>query len=227
MVEDTPVSSSSSTVMHSAASEPVGLLPSQAEGSSMDVVLPAPTEVTRSPPEARLIPDSRPLAVESRDPGGNTETEIDSSAPTPEALRSSLQDSKPVQNQSATTGVKQGNGKKAPLRREPSVPKQVRVRTGPFPLQVRLTNGETIQGTFESYQLLRDVKNFVDLQRTDGNMEFKLAIPFPRKVFTEGGSYFVIHLPLHSSSFHAVQSRTFGGLNSLMWQPQEFQLNFT
>lgn len=194
-VEDTPVPSSSNTVMHSAASEPEGLPPSQTEESSMDVDLPGPTEpteVTRSPayPEARLIPDSRPVTVESRDgmdPGGSTEMGINSSAPKPETLRSSSQDSNTVQNQ-ARTGVKQGNGKKTPLRREPSGPKPVRVRTGPFLLQVRLTNGETIQGTFESYQLLRDVKNFVDLQRTDGNMEFQLAIPFPRKVFTEGGS---------------------------------------
>lgn len=187
-VEDVPVPSSSNPVTHSAASsEPVGLHPNQAEESSIDLNLPGhiePTEVTRNPvhPEAPLIPDSRPLTVEIRDRMGSN-----SSAPKPEDLRGNLQESKTSQNQ-AGTGGKPGNGKKAPLRREPPGPKPVRVRTGPFLLQVRLTNGETIQGTFESYQLLREVKNFVDLQRTDGNMEFQLAVPFPRKVFTEGGN---------------------------------------
>lgn len=160
----------------------------------MEVDLPGPAEVTRSPvyPEARPIPDAGPLAVESRDgrdSGGSTATDANSAASKPEALKSSSsQDSKAVENE-AKTDVKQGNGKKTTLRREPSVgTKPVKVRTGPFLLQVRLTNGETIQGTFESHQLLRDVKNFVDLQRTDGNMEFRLAIPFPRKLFFEEGS---------------------------------------
>lgn len=179
--EDTPVQSSSSTV----------------EGASMDVDVPEPTEVTRSPeaqpiPEALPIPEAKPLTVESgdgRDPGASTAAETNSSVSQPEVLKSvPSEDSKAVQNQ-AQTAVKQGNGKKTTLRREPSGgAKPVKVRTGPFLLQVRLTNGETIQGTFESYQLLRDVKNFVDLQRTDGNMEFRLAVPFPRKLFSEEGT---------------------------------------
>ncbi|KAG0599133.1 hypothetical protein M758_12G130700 [Ceratodon purpureus] len=181
--EDIPVQSSSTTV----------------EGSSMDVDLPEPTEVARSPvyPEAQPIPDAGSLTVESRDgraSGGSTAADTNSLAPKPEPVKSSSpealkssssEDSKSVQNQ-AKTVVKQGNGKKTTLRREPSGgTKPVKVRTGPFLLQVRLTNGETIQGTFESYQLLRDVKNFIDLQRTDGSMEFRLAIPFPRKLFSE------------------------------------------
>jgi hypothetical protein len=198
--EDTPVQSSSSTV----------------EGASMDVDVPEPTEVTRSPeaqpipealpipeaqpiPEALPIPEAKPLTVESgdgRDSGASTAAETNSSVSQPEVLKSvPSEDSKAVQNQ-AQTAVKQGNGKKTTLRREPSGgAKPVKVRTGPFLLQVRLTNGETIQGTFESYQLLRDVKNFVDLQRTDGNMEFRLAVPFPRKLFSEEGTIATLSSP--------------------------------
>lgn len=182
-VLETPVSSSPSTEAPSAASEPLVVLPTQPEESSKDVDLTAPTEATRSVPEARLSPDARPStagSLDELDTGGSANSSAPASAP----VRSGSQDSRLVQKE-ASTGVKPGNGKKIPLRREPSAPKPVRIRTGPFLLQVRLTNGETIQGSFDSYQLLRDVKNFVDLQRTDGNWEFQLAVPFPRKVFTE------------------------------------------
>lgn len=191
----------------------------------MHVDLPEPTGGTRSQvvhPEAQTIPDAGPVTVESRDgrdPGGNAATDTNSAAFKPESLRgSSSQEPNRVQNQ-ASTGVKQGNGKKTTLRREPSGGiKPVKVRTGPFLLQVRLTNGETIQGTFESHQLLRDVKNFVDLQRTDGNMAFRLAVPFPRKLFSEEGNKPDHHL--YFSSFLAVHSRTVG--DSEYWSHGSF-----
>ena len=61
------------------------------------------------------------------------------------------------------------------------------------------------------------MKNFVDLQRTDGDMQFRFAIPFPRKVFSEEGtqlSYICISIPLVCL---AVYNRTVGGL-----EPWEF-----
>lgn len=209
-VLETPVSSSPSTVAPSAASEPLVVLPTQPEESSKDVDLTAPTEATRSVSEARLSPDARPSTAGSLD-GLDTGGSANSSAPAPAPVRSSSQDSRLVQKE-ASTGAKPGNGKKTPLRREPSAPKPVRVRTGPFLLQVRLTNGETIQGSFDSYQLLRDVKNFVDLQRTDGNLEFQLAVPFPRKVFTEEGMHLCFIFTCNFSAGNTYQEVAMAGV---------------
>lgn len=195
--EGTPVQSNSSTVANSVAPEREVMPTGQNEGSSMGVDVASrkePTVVTSSPvnPVAHPIQEAGPSRVESRDErgsGGSTSTETNTLASKSSAAKN---DSQVLKAAEARTVVKQGsgngNGKNTSMRREQSVEKLVsvpRVRTGPFPLQVKLTNGETIQGTFESYQLLRDVKNFIDLQRTDGNMDYRLAVPFPRKIFTE------------------------------------------
>lgn len=195
--EGTPVQSNSSTVANSVAPEREVMPTGQNEGSSMGVDVASRKErtvVTSSPvnPVAHPIQEAGPSRVESRDErgsGGSTSTETNTLASKSSAAKN---DSQVLKAAEARTVVKQGsgngNGKNTSMRREQSVEKLVsvpRVRTGPFPLQVKLTNGETIQGTFESYQLLRDVKNFIDLQRTDGNMDYRLAVPFPRKIFTE------------------------------------------
>ncbi|KAG6558024.1 hypothetical protein Mapa_000203 [Marchantia paleacea] len=54
-------------------------------------------------------------------------------------------------------------------------------KTGPFLLQIRLTNSENIRGEFEATNTLRDVKSFVDRNRTDGSKSYSFVIPFPRK----------------------------------------------
>jgi hypothetical protein len=91
----------------------------------------------------------------------------------------------------AKAEVRRATKKKSSSSSEPPLEKPVRIRTGPFLLQIRLENGETVQGTFESSQYLRDVKEFVDVQRTDGRSSYNLAIPFPRKVFSDGGISFI------------------------------------
>lgn len=60
-------------------------------------------------------------------------------------------------------------------------------RTAFFLLQIRLSNNENIFGTFLSTDLLKDVKRFVDANRTDGKQTYSLAIPFPRKTFCKSG----------------------------------------
>lgn len=91
----------------------------------------------------------------------------------------------------AKAEVRRATKKKSSSSSEPPLEKPVKIRTGPFLLQIRLENGETVQGTFESSQYLRDVKEFVDVQRTDRRSSYNLAIPFPRKVFSDGGISFI------------------------------------
>lgn len=50
-------------------------------------------------------------------------------------------------------------------------------------LQIRLTNGKTLQRTFGAKEPLSAVRVYVELNRTDGEGPFTLMIPFPRKVF--------------------------------------------
>ena len=51
-----------------------------------------------------------------------------------------------------------------------------------------MINNETIQGSFEPFNLLREVKMFVDQNRTDGSYNYVFALPFPRKKFGRLGS---------------------------------------
>lgn len=57
-----------------------------------------------------------------------------------------------------------------------------------FTIQIRMINNETIQGSFEPSNLLREVKTFVDRNRTDGTYNYVFALPFPRKKFGASGS---------------------------------------
>jgi len=52
-------------------------------------------------------------------------------------------------------------------------------------LQIRLTNGSTLTHTFGTKEQLASVRLFIEMNRTDGNGNFKLQTNFPRKVFTE------------------------------------------
>ncbi len=65
-------------------------------------------------------------------------------------------------------------------------------RTAFFLLQIRLSNNENIFGTFLSTDLLKDVKRFVDANRTDGKQTYSLAIPFPRKTFCKSGLWILL-----------------------------------
>ena len=49
----------------------------------------------------------------------------------------------------------------------------------------RLTNGSTLTHTFGTKEQLASVRLFIEMNRTDGNGNFKLQTNFPRKVFTE------------------------------------------
>ncbi|KAL3689947.1 hypothetical protein R1sor_016256 [Riccia sorocarpa] len=62
--------------------------------------------------------------------------------------------------------------------------KEAKKRDGPFLLQIRLTNSENIRGEFEPTNTLRDVKIFVDKNRTDGRKSYTFVIPFPRRCLT-------------------------------------------
>uniref|UniRef100_A0A0D6QTM1 UBX domain-containing protein n=1 Tax=Araucaria cunninghamii TaxID=56994 RepID=A0A0D6QTM1_ARACU len=52
-------------------------------------------------------------------------------------------------------------------------------------LQIRLLNGASLQAKFAATDTLRRVKDYISKNRTDGNRAFSLAIPYPRKVFSE------------------------------------------
>ncbi|KAH9302029.1 hypothetical protein KI387_013612, partial [Taxus chinensis] len=52
-------------------------------------------------------------------------------------------------------------------------------------LQIRLLNGSNLQAKFAATDTLTRVKDYVIENRTDGNRAFSLAIPYPRKVFSE------------------------------------------
>lgn len=52
-------------------------------------------------------------------------------------------------------------------------------------LQIRLLNGLSLQAKFAATETLTRVKHYIEENRTDGNRAFSLAIPYPRKVFSE------------------------------------------
>eukprot|EP00249_Psilotum_nudum_P011625 c23284_g1_i1 orf=332-1849(-) len=52
-------------------------------------------------------------------------------------------------------------------------------------LQVRLTDGENIRGEFVTKDYLSMVRDFVDRNRTDGNCDYFMALPYPRRVFDD------------------------------------------
>ncbi|GLJ21854.1 hypothetical protein SUGI_0408660 [Cryptomeria japonica] len=52
-------------------------------------------------------------------------------------------------------------------------------------LQIRLLNGSSLQAKFAATETLTRVKHYIKENRTDGNSAFSLAIPYPRKVFSE------------------------------------------
>ncbi|KAL2631861.1 hypothetical protein R1flu_016547 [Riccia fluitans] len=62
--------------------------------------------------------------------------------------------------------------------------KTAKERDGPFLLQIRLTNSENMRGEFNGMDTLRDVKSFVDKNRTDGRKSYTFVIPFPRRSLT-------------------------------------------
>lgn len=55
--------------------------------------------------------------------------------------------------------------------------------TGSALLQVRLTNGDSIRKVFDVTDSLAAVKEFVDLNRTDGNTSYSFAVAYPRRLF--------------------------------------------
>lgn len=52
-------------------------------------------------------------------------------------------------------------------------------------LQIRLTNGQTLNQTFGSNEELAAVRLFVQLNRTDGNSPFSLMTNFPKRIFSD------------------------------------------
>jgi len=50
-------------------------------------------------------------------------------------------------------------------------------------LQIRLTNGRAIRGTFKPTDTINTVVNFINEKRTDGHEPFKLMTNFPKQVF--------------------------------------------
>ena len=49
----------------------------------------------------------------------------------------------------------------------------------------RLTNGTTITQSFGTKEQLAAVRLFIEMNRTDGNGNFKLQTNFPRRIFSE------------------------------------------
>eukprot|EP01018_Ginkgo_biloba_P032774 Gb_22532 [translate_table: standard] len=60
-------------------------------------------------------------------------------------------------------------------------------------LQIRLLSGTSLQAKFAATDTLRRVKDYINENRTDGNRPYSLAIPYPRKVFSEEGAVWGIN----------------------------------
>ncbi|CAM6047239.1 unnamed protein product [Sphagnum compactum] len=136
--------------------------------------------------EDKLMEDSSATDVSSTQDLASVSTACPSNSVPESVPLTSKPDNVDHAQSQAKAEVRRATKKKSSSSSEPPLEKPVRIRTGPFLLQIRLENGETVQGTFESSQYLRDVKEFVDVQRTDGRSSYNLAIPFPRKVFSDG-----------------------------------------
>lgn len=61
-------------------------------------------------------------------------------------------------------------------------------------LNIRLPDGASLQEMFSVTSTLRNVKEYVDEHQGNGIGSYDLAIPYPRKVYTELGETFRIHV---------------------------------
>eukprot|EP00898_Chlorokybus_atmophyticus_P008122 jgi/Chlat1/8310/Chrsp78S07723 len=52
-------------------------------------------------------------------------------------------------------------------------------------IQVRLTDGSSLRSEFAPDALLRDVRTYIDMTRTDGGAKYSLLSPYPRRTFVE------------------------------------------
>jgi hypothetical protein len=70
---------------------------------------------------------------------------------------------------------------------QPSQPAQTKTYTEAI-VQVRLTDGSTLKGTFQPTDTMSKVFAYVESNRSDGRGAFSLMTTFPRRVFNKGDS---------------------------------------